>query len=127
MLYKSEHMAVMKLRVLAIIWCHLELSKSICSPDISNFIGKSPSFSGHFSLIYKDFINIHSTNMSDKAISRLYGYRTMSEQSFDTNFRSLGLSVTMICVFSRVYRLMLSAFYPQFLKMLLIFMKITIK
>ena len=46
--------------------------------------------------------------------SRLYGYRTMSEQSFDTNFRSLGLSVTMVCVFLRVYRLMLSAFYPKY-------------
>ena len=37
--------------------------------------------------------------MSDKAKSRLYGYRTMSKQSFDTNFSSLGLSVIMICVF----------------------------
>ena len=37
--------------------------------------------------------------MSDKANSRLYGYRTMSKQSFDTNFSSLGLSVIMICVF----------------------------
>ena len=37
--------------------------------------------------------------MSDKANSRLYGYSTMSKQSFDTNFNSLYLSVTMICAF----------------------------
>ena len=35
--------------------------------------------------------------MSDNAKSRLYGYRTMSKQSFDTNFSSLGLSIAMIC------------------------------
>ena len=37
--------------------------------------------------------------MSDKAHSRLYDYRTMSMQSFDTNLSILGLSVTMICAF----------------------------
>ena len=45
--------------------------------------------------------------MSDKANSRLYGYRTMSKQSFNTNFSSLGLS--MICAFLHVNCLMLSA------------------
>ena len=65
--------------------------------------------------------------MPSKANSRLYGYRTMSKQSFDTTLSSLGLSVAMICAFLRVYRLMLSAFLPQLLKMLLIFMKIKIK
>ena len=105
MLYKSEH------DIMAIIDCTytsnnlmpFELCKSICSLDISNFIGKPPSFSGHFSLIYKDLINIHTTNMSDKANNRLYGYRTMSKQSFDTNYSSLELSVIMICVFFFVY------------------------
>ena len=60
--------------------------------------------------MYKDLISIHTTNMSDKANSRLYGYRTMSKQSFDTNFSSLGVSVILMCVFTPVYRLMLSAF-----------------
>ena len=91
--------------------CHFELSKSICSPDISNFIGKLPSFSGLVSLIYKDLFKIHTANMSDKAISRYYAHRTMSKQSFDTNFRSLGLLVTMICAFLHVYRLKLSGFF----------------
>ena len=42
---------------------------SICSPDISNFIGKPPSFSGHFSIIYKDFINIHTQIFQIKQIA----------------------------------------------------------
>ena len=37
--------------------------------------------------------------MSDKAKGRLYGYKTMSKQSFNTNFSSLGLSIAMICAF----------------------------
>ena len=57
------------MRVLAIIWCNFEHPKSICSPDLSNFINKPPSFCGHFSLIYQDFIKIQITNMSDKAIA----------------------------------------------------------
>ena len=48
--------------------------------------------------------------MSDKANSRLYGYRTMSKQSFNTNFSSLGLSMIRVCAFLHVYCLMLSAF-----------------
>ena len=41
--------------------------------------------------------------MSDKANSSLYGYRTLSEESFDTDFSSLCLSVTIILAFFYVY------------------------
>ena len=54
--------------------------------------------------------------MSDKANSRLYGYRAMAKQSFDRKFQlSRSISNHAICIL-RVYRLILSAFLPQFLK-----------
>ena len=51
MLYKSEHMAIVHCTCTSNNLMPLELSKCICSPDISNFIGKPASFSGHFSHI----------------------------------------------------------------------------
>ena len=51
--------------------------------------------------------------MSDKANGRLYGYRKMSKQSFDTNFSSLCLSVNHdICVFTCIPPVV-SAFVTQ--------------
>ena len=65
MLYKSEHMAI----IICTCTSHFELSKSICSPDISNFIGKPSLFSGHFSIIYEDFILIHTQIFQIKQIA----------------------------------------------------------
>ena len=77
MLHKSEHMAIIACTCTSNnLMTLLNLDKSICSPDLSNFIGEPPFIFRLFSLIYKDFINIH-TNMSDKANSRLNCYRTM--------------------------------------------------
>ena len=65
MLYKSEHMAIINCTCTS----HFELSKSICSPDKSNFIGKPSLFSGHVSIIYEDFILIHTQIFQIKQIA----------------------------------------------------------
>ena len=58
-----------------------------------------------FSLIYIDLIDIHSTEIAYNLNFRLYGYRTLSQKSFDTNNSPLGLPVAKINVIFYVYRL----------------------
>ena len=57
-----------------------------------NFVGIPPSIFVDFSLIYIDLINIHITEIANILYISLYGYRTVSQLSFDTNYSSLGLS-----------------------------------
>ena len=83
----------------------------------------TPSFLFIFLLFIK--ISLMPAHLKSLMIYILdvYGDRTLSWQSFDTNHSSIGLSVYMIYLNFYVYRHILSVIFIQIRKVLLIFIK----
>ena len=63
--------------VLAINWCHFDVSTAIGGRGISGFVGAPLSFFVDFSLLYINLIKFHPIEITDDLNITLYCYRTL--------------------------------------------------